>query len=99
MTARLEVLPLVVWLGGCTLLFHGGERESPSAARDASVPDAAARAPDAAVVTECPDRPLEGRMPEDCLGCGEPCGPSRPFCCAGTCCEGECGSVANTCSS
>ena len=87
-------------MGGCSLLFPfapgegGADPSVRDAAADASPADAAADA------GPCPDRPVEGRMHDDCLGCGTPCGPARPFCCGATCCAEECGSVVdNECSS
>jgi hypothetical protein len=98
MTARLEGLVLALGIGGCTLLFKIGEKPA-AVIEDGGVPDAEAPpALDAAVIGECPERSLLDRTHDDCLGCGDPCGPKRPFCCMGTCCEEECGTVANTCS-
>jgi len=95
MSHRLAALAL--GLGGCTLLFPFQGKE-PSG-QDAGAADAARDAPaDAFDPGPCPDRPLEDRHPEDCLGCGDPCGPRRPFCCGAECCADECGSPDNECS-
>lgn len=105
MTVRtlLERALAALWLSGCTVLFPFSEPSPPPPPEDAGPHDAALDAPSDAALDAfdpgpCPERPIELRTHDDCLGCGLPCGPRRPFCCGYVCCTDECGAPDNTCS-
>jgi len=46
----------------------------------------------------CSELDQVGESHDHCLGCGQPCPASQPFCCLATCCAEECGQAVNDCS-